>query len=236
MFQNVIVITGGAQRIGFALAKAFVNAGYTPVVSYRTPKSGVDELSKLGVQCVPADFSTDQGVHDFSNWLKQNVSSIRALIHNASDWLAESSQLPASETMARMMQIHATTPYLLNLALGDLLKACDCVSDIIHITDYTVEKGSPKHIAYAASKAAMDNLTLSFAKLYSPCVKVNTIAPSLIVFNDHDDADYREKTLKKSALGIEPGEAEVVKSVLYILDSQYMTGRQVKIDGGRHIV
>ena len=52
-------------------------------------------------------------------------------------------------------------------------------SDIIHITDYVVERGSDKHIAYAASKAALDNMTRSFARKLAPEIKVNAIAPSL---------------------------------------------------------
>ena len=50
-------------------------------------------------------------------------------------------------------------------------------SDIIHFTDYVVERGSDKHIAYAASKAALDNMTRSFARKLAPEVKVNSIAP-----------------------------------------------------------
>ena len=88
-----------------------------------------------------------------------------------------------------MMNIHAKVPYLLNLALAPLLQNnATSHSDIIHLTDYVVEKGSPKHIAYAASKAALDNLTRSFSAKLAPKVKVNSVAPSLIIFN-HDGQD-----------------------------------------------
>ncbi|MCU4674696.1 dihydromonapterin reductase [Catenovulum sp. 2E275] len=233
--QNTIIITGGAQRVGLATALALKQAGENLVVTYRSDKQGVKTLQQHGICCIQADFATQTGIDDFIRQIKQKVSSIRAIIHNASDWCAESDKIAPSELMNKMMQVHVQAPYQINLALADLFLNHQ-LGDIIHITDYAVEKGSDKHIAYLASKAALANLTLSFAKKYAPNIKVNTIAPSLIVFNETDSAEYRAKTLQKSALGIEPGIQEMVKAVEFILASEYMTGRTLKLDGGRHLV
>jgi len=134
-----------------------------------------------------------------------------------------------------MMAVHVDAPYRINLALADLLKA-GAPSDIVHLGDYVSGRGSKKHIAYAASKAAQDNLTLSFAALLAPEVKVNSIAPALVLFNEDDDAAYREKTLKKSLMQREGGLDEMQHQVDYLLDSQYVTGRIIHMDGGRHLV
>jgi dihydromonapterin reductase/dihydrofolate reductase len=64
---------------------------------------------------------------------------------------------------------------------------------------------------------------------------VNSIAPSLIIFNDHDSDEYRAKTLKKSIMALEPGTAEIVNGIEMILASNYMTGRTLALDGGRHL-
>ncbi|STI17699.1 putative short chain dehydrogenase [Escherichia coli] len=72
-------------------------------------------------------------------------------------------------------------------------------------------RGSDKHVAYAASKAALDNMTRSFARKLAPEVKVNSIAPSLILFNEHDDAEYRQQALNKSLMKTAPGEKEVIR-------------------------
>src|SRR5690606_11865287 len=109
------------------------------------------------------------------------------------------------------------------------------LSDIIHITDYVIEKGSDHHIAYAASKAALDGMTRSFAKRFAPLIKVNSIAPSLLMFQDDDDLEYRKKTLAKSALGVEPGPQVIADALLYLLNNHYMTGRVIALDGGRNI-
>jgi len=233
--ENTIIITGGTQRIGLALAKALTEAGYNLVVTYRRFKPSVDELAELGVECVQADFSQQADIENFINWSKQHISCLRAIIHNASDWCAESDGTDAASLMNKMLQVHVQAPYQINLALEGLFDTKQ-TGDIIHISDYVVEKGSEKHIAYVASKAALSNLTLSFAKKYAPDIKVNTIAPSLIVFNADDSPAYREKTLKKSALGIEPGTQEMVQAVEYLLSSRYMTGRTIALDGGRHLM
>jgi dihydromonapterin reductase/dihydrofolate reductase len=109
-----------------------------------------------------------------------------------------------------MLQIHVNAPYLLNHALQDLLRGHGhAAGDIIHFTDYVVERGSDKHIAYAASKAALDNMTRSFARKLAP-EKVNAIAPAMILFNENDDAEYRQQALNKSLMKIAPGEKEVI--------------------------
>ncbi len=69
--------------------------------------------------------------------------------------------------------------------------------------------------ANAASKAALDNMTRSFARKLAPEVKVNSIAPSLILFNEHDDAEYRQQALNKSLMKTAPGEKEVIDLVDY---------------------
>jgi dihydromonapterin reductase/dihydrofolate reductase len=103
------------------------------------------------------------------------------------------------------------------------------------MTDYVQDTGSKKHIAYAASKAALHNLTLSFATLLAPNVKVNSIAPALLMFNEHDSDDYKAKSLQKSLLQICPGAQEAVKAMNYLFDCDFVTGQTMHLDGGRHL-
>ncbi|MCU6671412.1 dihydromonapterin reductase [Enterobacteriaceae bacterium H4N4] len=229
-----ILITGGGRRIGLALAHHFLNLRQPVIVSYRTEYPAIAALRHAGAVCLQADFSTDEGILAFAEHVKSEYSGLRAIIHNASAWMAETPDTPLSETLACMLQIHVHAPYLLNHALVGLLRGHGhAASDIIHFTDYVVERGSDKHIAYAASKAALDNMTRSFARKLAPEVKVNAIAPSLILFNEHDDVDYRQQALNKSLMKIEPGEKEVIDLIDYIMTSCYVTGRSFGVDGGR---
>lgn len=234
-----IIITGVGKRIGYALAKHFLAQGQQVIGTYRSHYPSIDELQALGATLIQCDFYDNVQVQNLIDQLGQ-YPKIRAIIHNASDWLADNSQtFTASEVIQRMMQVHVSVPYQLNLALASQLQAAAeekiGASDIIHITDFVAEKGSAKHIAYAASKAALHNLTLSFAAKFAPEVKVNSIAPAMILFNDGDDAAYQQKTLAKALLPKEAGNEEIIDLVEYLLNSRYVTGRSHHVDGGRHL-
>ena len=125
-------------------------------------------------------------------------------------------------------------PYLINLHCSELLERSN-PADIVHISDDVTRKGSSKHIAYCATKAGLDSLTLSFAAKLAPRIKVNGIAPALLMFNPDDDAAYRTKALAKSALGIEPGPQVIYHSLRYLLDNPYVTGTTLTVNGGRHL-
>ena len=233
-----IVITGGAQRLGLAVAQALRTQGETVVITYRRERPELERLRQQGVETLHADFGEKQGVEALAETLRQRFGSLRALIHNASEWLPEGSRESDAEVLETMMNVHVRAPYLLNLACGELLLnhgSPEDYADIIHMSDYVASTGSSKHIAYAASKAALDNLTLSFASKYAPTVKVNSIAPALLMFNAGDDQAYRDKAKKKSLLGIVPGESEGVNAVMYLLQSRYLTGKTIALDGGRHL-
>jgi Dehydrogenases with different specificities (related to short-chain alcohol dehydrogenases) len=204
------------------------------IVSYRTRYDSIGMLEKAGALCLQADFSTDEGIVAFAETVKTHTDGLRAVIHNASAWMCETPECSLSAVMQQMMQIHVNAPYLLNHALEPLLRGHGhAASDIIHFTDYVVERGSDKHIAYAASKAALDNMTRSFARKLAPEVKVNAIAPALILFNESDDAEYRQQALNKSLMKIAPGEKEIIDLVEYLMASCYVTGRSFGVDGGR---
>lgn len=229
-----ILITGAGKRIGLALARHFLAHQQPIIISYRTRYPAVDTLEQAGATCLFGDFSTNQGIEQFAQQVKQRCDGLRAILHNASAWLAESPHRSPADTLAAMLQIHVHAPYLLNHLLEPLLRGHGHASaDLIHFTDYVVERGSDKHIAYAASKAALDNMTRSFARKLAPEVKVNAIAPAMIVFNDGDDAQYREAALNKALMKIAPGEQEIIGLVEYLLNSKYVTGRTHAVDGGR---
>jgi dihydromonapterin reductase/dihydrofolate reductase len=228
-----VLITGASQRIGLHCAERLLDDGYPVLVSYRTERPGVQSLRDKGAIAIQADFSSQESVMTFIAQLKDNTDSLRAIVHNASEWLAET-QGDEGDVFMRMFNVHMLAPYLINLHCADLLRR-STTADIIHIGDDVTRKGSSKHIAYCASKAGMDNLTLSFAARYAPGIKVNGIAPAMLMFKPDDDAAYRTTTLAKSALGIEPGPDVIYQSLRYLMDNPYVTGTTLTVNGGRHV-
>ncbi|WP_395338062.1 dihydromonapterin reductase [Ningiella sp. W23] len=235
--KTPILITGGAQRLGLAIANDLLQQGITLIITYRSDKPSVQTLREAGAKMIQADFANDAGVKACIKRVKALIGGdgLRAIIHNASDWDQESDNADYNALFQKMMQVHANAPYQMNLAFKDALQINEGFGDIVHMTDYVQEKGSKKHIAYAASKAALHNLTLSFSALMAPKVKVNSVAPALVMFNEHDSAEYRKKALKKSLLENCPGAQEAVKAVNYLLESQYITGQTIHLNGGRHL-
>ncbi|MFP3494985.1 dihydromonapterin reductase [Pseudomonas sp. SIMBA_059] len=228
-----ILITGASQRVGLHCAERLLDDGYPVMFSYRSEREGIETLRERGAIGLFADFSSEAGILAFITQLKTHTDSLRAIVHNASAWIAET---PGDESRALqdMFSVHMLAPYLINLHCSALLQR-STPADIVHISDDVVRKGSRQHIAYCATKAGLDSLTLSFAAQFAPLIKVNGIAPAMVMFNEDDDAAYRAKVLAKSALGIEPGPQVIYQSLRYLLDNPYVTGTTLTVNGGRHI-
>lgn len=235
MKKRPVLITGVGRRAGLHLAETFIQRGQPVIGTFRTERPSLAALRESGADLLRCDFNDESDIQALVRSVCDRYTGLRAIVHNASEWLPDDGDLPPAEVMNRMMQVHVSAPYQLNLALSPLLAAGEGAADIIHVGDYVSGRGSRKHIAYAASKAAQDNLTLSFAARLAPRIKVNSIAPALLLFNEGDDAAYREKALSKSLLRREGGLEELQLALDYLMGSRYVTGRVVHLDGGRHI-
>ncbi len=234
--DSPIVITGGAQRLGLAMALGLHESHAPVVITYRRERPSLDDLRDRGIVTLQVDFDCNNSILAFTEELRQRYSSLRAIIHNASEWMGEGGDHDDAEVLQRMMTVHVAAPYLINRELTPLLERhADATghADIIHMSDYVADTGSRKHLAYEASKAALNNLNLSFASSLAPRIKVNGIAPSMLMFNTHDDDEYRARARSKSLLEVAPGAGECLNTARYLLDSRYLTGKTLGLDGGR---
>lgn len=224
--NSPILITGASQRVGLALALDLAHAGHSVVsvsrhIHPQTPHPNIDQFR--------ADLCQQAERQALIDYLHGRYDGLRAIVHNASVWLDD-----GLDNLDSMFRLHVEAPYHLNLALGELLAKVD-KADIIHICDETSSRGSKSHIGYAATKAALQNMVLSFAEKYAPNVRVNGILPGLLIFKEDGDQAYRQKALNKALLEFEPGAGPLIEAVKYLLQSQYSTGSQVVINGGRHL-
>lgn len=84
-----ILITGASQRVGLHCARRLLADGESVIVSYRSERPALDELRQAGALTLHADFASEAGIFAFIGALRQHTDSLRAIVHNASDWVAE---------------------------------------------------------------------------------------------------------------------------------------------------
>lgn len=231
--DDVVVVTGAGRRIGAALVSALLADGHVVLGSYRRMSDQVAALQAQGALMVQADLASDAGVQAFAAEVRVRARSLRALIHNASIWHGDAEMAADVALRDATFQLHVFAPHHLNEVLTDLLLAGEGMRDIIHMTDANVPHGKADRALYLASKAALENLVKSHARRLAPRVKVNAIAPGLILFHPQDDTAYRQARLARSLVGIEPGVGVVVESVRYVLANPYVDASVLTLDGGR---
>lgn len=226
--RETVLITGGGQRVGLHCAQRLVEDGYQVIITCRRLRPEWELHPLEGIDVILADFSSIPGILSFIETLALRSVRLRAVIHNASIWLEDSYVSP--ELFQSMCMVHMQAPYMINMASSGWFG--EGAADIIHITDHDALSGNPELIAYSASKAGLDNLSRSFAARFRPEIKVNSIAPALIMFHPHDGPELKERVLSQVALGIEPGPEVVYRAIQYVMGNEYITGTCIDLNGG----
>lgn len=229
--ENAVLITGAGQRIGRFLAQHFLDQTDYPVIfTYRTERPAVEELKSTGALGIQVDFTHSHAVHDCCSILTEKVQSLRAVIHNASLWMGDQQVLQKPELMQAMFDVHVHAPYRLNQVCLPLLQACSCEQkDIIALSDCRTSEGKAGYAGYLSSKAALESLMLSHAIAFAPDVKVNTIAPGLVCFNEGDSEDYKQQRLDESAIPKPAGMESIWQAVDFLMNSPTSTGSKIEI-------
>jgi dihydromonapterin reductase/dihydrofolate reductase len=223
-----LIVTGAGSRVGFELVQALWLKGYSPIIAVCRRQTQAF-LACPGIQVEVCDLTDSDQRTALIQRITEQFQSLRGIVHNASVWLGDD-----LESLRTMQALHVEAPYHLNMALEDMLKATP-KSDIVHIGDESAQRGVVNHVGYAATKAALTNLTLSFAKRFGPSVRVNTVSPGFLLAPAGASEEWRANALGKAIIQCEPGSKPLIDAVLYLLASNYATGTDLKINGGRHL-
>jgi pteridine reductase len=238
---KIALVTGGAIRVGAQIVRALHARGLHVYFTFHSSQSAATslaaELSAVGppVTAIQADlFEPVAAAQAITQSLAQHPH-LSVLVHSASRFprarLADTDQ----RLIDQLMAIHVTSPLLITQALADKLRSAGgCV---VNLLDAMVDRPGRSYLAYAASKAALANLTLSLARELAPHARCNAVAPGAVLWPDNTPEAGKARYLSRVPLARQGTPEEVAAAVCFLaLDAPYTTGVTLPVDGGRHAV
>lgn len=234
---QVALITGGAIRVGRAVTLGLAEAGYDVVVNYHTSESEalavrrrVEGLGRTAV-IAPGDVSDSADVARIAAEVADRFGRLDLLVNNASLF----PQTPLLEIEEgewdRVMAVNLKGPFLMVKATAALLTASR--GRVVNLVDLSAFQPWVEHPHHAVSKAGLLHLTRVMARALAPHVRVNAIAPGAVLLPDDYGEEERERSRARSALGTLGSPEDVVRTVLFLERSPFITGEVIVVDGGR---
>jgi len=237
--RRTALITGGARRVGRAIAMQLADAGFDVAFTFNTSRDDAQSLAadiiRKGRRTLAMEVDLSQPEKAVANVQGMYVwDRVDVLVNNASLYQAGTLHDTSAEQLARLMSIHVTAPLLLCRVFESHLRASR--GHVVNMVDLLAEKPWPAYIGYCASKAALLNLTLSLARELAPEVTVNGIAPGVVDWPDGYPEVEREKYLKRVPLARAGTPEDVARTVEFLVTGgSYITGQIIRLDGGRSI-
>lgn len=238
--KNYALVTGGADRIGKAVAIHLAKQGYNLALHYNSSVEKAqkvkDEIQSLSndveVELLQINFLGNIDFDDIFEKLKKQNINIEVLVNCASDFIPSNFQELGSELLDKEMTINFKNPYLLTKAFARVFGK----GNIINFIDTKAAKNSTVHLDYILSKKLLKDFTKISAVELAPNIRVNGIAPGLILPPEGKDERYLLNLAQNIPLKTIGNLEEILKAVQFILDSQFFTGQILYIDGGEHLV
>ena len=237
---EVALVTGGARRIGAAIARDLANAGFTVAIHYRSSAAEAaklaDEITDAGGKA--AVFEADLASVDACNALIEDVATklgpLQLLVNNASAFEPDSPDQPDWAQWDRHFDIHVKAPVALTSRFAALLPA-GSHGLAVNVIDQRVWRLNPRFFSYTLSKSALWAATQTMAQGLAPRVRVNALGPGPTMKNERQtDADFRQQA-EAVILGHGPALGEFGRTILYLWEAKSVTGQLIAIDGGQHL-
>lgn len=235
-----VLVTGGAVRVGRAIARAFAEVGADVVVHYRSSAAqaleAAAEIRALGVRAalVQGDQAREGDAERIVAQAVHAHGRLDALVCSA----AQFEEAKAAEiTRARfdaLLAVNLSGPFQLARASYPHLR--ERQGSIVNLLDLCGTSQVWERTAhYAASKAGLAALTRQLALEWAPEVRVNGVAPGAILFSETIPAARRERILSRIPAGRIGTPEEVARAVVFLASEPFVTGQIVTVDGGRSL-
>ncbi len=231
------LVTGGAQRIGRAIALELAAAGadvaFTWLTSQAAAARTLREIEQRGARglALRMDVTRPAQIRRVFARLTRAWGRLDVLVNNAGIYEASGfAQLPLAD-WRRMLEVNLTGPFLVSQAALPLLQRAR-PGRIIHLTSLGATQAFPHHAHYCAAKAGLDHLTRVMAKALAPGIQVNAVAPGMIA-GDRAPAAWERKLARTTPMRRPGHAAEVARAVLFFATGpEFITGQSLLVDGG----
>jgi pteridine reductase len=244
MQDKVMLVTGGAKRVGAAICRRLHAAGAQIAIHYRSSDQEAlalqKELSKLRAESAAvfqADLLDLHALPQLVHKVVRHFGQLDALVNNASSFYATPLAEIDEQQWHDLLGTNLKAPlFLAQAAAVELRHRHGC---IVNIVDIHAERPMHGHLLYSTAKAGLVALTKGLAQEMAPQVRVNAVAPGVIVWPENEtwaDQEQRRKIVAHTLLKREGEPDDIARTVQFLIaDSPYITGQIIAVDGGRSV-
>ena len=243
--ERVALVTGAGHRVGRAIAVALGARGMRVAVHYNAAADGaretLREIERAGGS--GAVFAADLTRADTPPRLVDAVMSTFGGLHVLVNSAAVMVRTPFGDVEPKdwdsIMALNLRAPFLLAQAAAPHLRVARAKGGeggvIVNIADLAAFETWPAYIPHGLSKAGIVYMTRALARVLAPDVRVAGVAPGTVLLPDDWSDDDAERLRRTTPLERTGSPSDVTSTVLFILESEYLTGETIIVDGGRHV-
>lgn len=238
--HKTILVTGAARRIGRALAIRMAKEGWDVAIHYRSSRAEAGETARAveaegrKAYLAAADFNKADEVEALFPALREQGATVTALINNASFFHYDTLATLTAESFTRHLYPNLLAPALLSRDLYRFLPEGQ-TGAIINLLDQKLWNLNPDFQSYTLSKAGLLNLTQTAAMAMAPKVRVNGIAPGLILISGKQTEESYRAAYARTPFGRNGDVDQIGDAAAFILASPWMTGQTLMVDYGQHL-
>jgi pteridine reductase len=239
---KTVLITGGARRVGAAIARRLHGAGANLVVHYRNSAKDATELAgqmnserAKSAAVFQADLLDTARLPELVEFAVRSFGALDVLVNNASTFYATKIGEVTPAAWDDLMGSNLKAPLFLSQAAAPPLKKSHGL--ILNIVDIHALRPLRNYTVYCAAKAGLHMLTRSLAKELGPEVRVNGISPGPVLWPEKEsDPAAREKIIQRTILQKMGTPEDIARTALFFAaHAPFVTGQILAVDGGRSV-